>query len=149
MASKLAKKWTLENVFPHFMVFSTKSYLVIHDFAIHGFFFPPNTRELRGLPVLIKLLSADPLEPSGGKKVCRKKSYSYFSVFPYVSRGETSSSKCPRPAQVDFHSYFKVVGSNPGREFQKIAFQSRISSYFYIQPLGHKKQCYEGLCKSF
>ena len=51
MASKLAKKWTLENVFPHFMVFSTKSYLVIHDFAIHGFFFPPNTRELRGPPV--------------------------------------------------------------------------------------------------
>ena len=33
------------------MVFSTKSYLVIHDFAIHGFFFPPNTRELRGPPV--------------------------------------------------------------------------------------------------
>ena len=56
MASKLAKKWTLENVFPHFMVFSTKSYLVIHDFAIHGFFFPPNTRELRGPPVIVLML---------------------------------------------------------------------------------------------
>ena len=35
------------------MVFSTKSLLVIHDFAIHGFFFPPNTRELRGPSVCL------------------------------------------------------------------------------------------------
>ncbi len=30
---KKLKKWTLERVFPHFMVFSTKSLLVIHGFC--------------------------------------------------------------------------------------------------------------------
>ena len=57
----------------------------------------------------------------GVKKVCWKKSYSPFSVSLGGGRGESSSSKCPRPAQVDFNSDFRVVGSNPGWNFQKFA----------------------------
>ena len=78
----------------------------------------------------------------------QEKSYSPFSVSRRAGRGESSSSKCPRPAQVDFNNDFRVVGLNPGREFPKNALIPRISNYVYIQPLGHKKECCEGLCKS-
>ena len=66
------------------------------------------------------VLSADPQELSGGQKSMQEKSYSPFSVSRGGGGGKSSSSKCPRPAQVDFNSDFRVVGSNPGREFPKI-----------------------------
>ena len=55
----------------------------------------------------------------GVRKVVPKKSYITFAVSQGWGGGESSSSKCPRPAQVDFNSDFRVVGSNPGTEFPK------------------------------
>ena len=45
----------------------------------------------------------------GSKKYARKKLQPFLCFW-----GESSSSKCPRPAQVVFNTNFRGVGSNPG-----------------------------------
>ena len=56
LCQKNAQKVDLgKGVSPNFVVFSTKSFLVIHEILqFTDFFFPPNTRELQGPPVYSK-----------------------------------------------------------------------------------------------
>ena len=70
------------------------------------------------------------------RNVCWKIVTAHFRWLYYVNFGRT----------LNFHSGSWV--RIPAGNFQKFALIPRISNYVYIQALGHKKQCCEGLCKS-
>ena len=126
------KFFNIHTYFKHFlMVFEVmvegKNQVWTHFYYVTEMFFINNFFSWQLFPEFLKFIQKSSLVRTlwsfqGVKKVCRKKSYSPFSVSLYVSRGETSSSKCPRPAEVVFINDFRVTGSNPGVEFSKNCF---------------------------